>query len=102
LPLYALAGLCDGPLLGATLRIRADHSPPAARTQVFTIGAGLKISAAACGAVLTGAAAGWPPALLLLGIAALQLAAALLHHLMLRSHRAAAPGGSDARVPAAS
>ncbi|MGW0564847.1 hypothetical protein ACWDZ4_30685 [Streptomyces sp. NPDC003016] len=26
--LFALAGLCDGPLLGATLRIRAGYAPP--------------------------------------------------------------------------
>ncbi|AEW92392.1 hypothetical protein SCATT_00210 [Streptantibioticus cattleyicolor NRRL 8057 = DSM 46488] len=54
--LFAAAGAWDGPLLGATLRIRADHAPPGTRTQVFTVGAGLKISAAACGAALTGAA----------------------------------------------
>ncbi|MEV0372364.1 MFS transporter [Streptomyces sp. NPDC050636] len=79
--LFALAGLCDGPLLTATLRIRADHAPPRARPQVFTLGAGLKISAAACGAALVGVAAALSPPLLLLGIAALQLAAGLLYTL---------------------
>ncbi|TJZ41609.1 MFS transporter [Streptomyces piniterrae] len=81
LALFALAGLCEGPLLTATLRIRADHAPPRARAQVFTLGAGLKISAAACGAALVGAAAALPPPLLLLGIAALQLIAGLLYTL---------------------
>ncbi|MFG2196508.1 MFS transporter [Streptomyces sp. NPDC048639] len=77
--LFAVAGLCDGPLLSATLRIRADHAPPHLRPQVFTLGAGLKISAAACGAALTGAFAAWPPPLLLLAIAVVQLAALLLY-----------------------
>ncbi|MFF4699277.1 MFS transporter [Streptomyces chattanoogensis] len=80
--LFVGAGLCDGPLLAATLRIRAEHAPPSARAQVFTLGAGLKISAAACGAALTGLAAALPPPLLLLGIAALQVAAALLYVLL--------------------
>ncbi|MEU6084800.1 MFS transporter [Streptomyces sp. NPDC047108] len=77
--LFAVAGLCDGPLLSATLRIRADHAPPHLRTQVFTLGAGLKISAAACGAALTGAAAAWSPSLLLVAIALVHLAALLLY-----------------------
>ncbi|CAL9412955.1 hypothetical protein SUDANB106_01708 [Streptomyces sp. enrichment culture] len=80
--LFAVAGVFEGPLLSATLRIRADHSPPGMRAQVFTIGAGLKISAAACGSALAGAAAGLPPYLPLLGIAALQLAAAGVHLLV--------------------
>ncbi|WP_329123833.1 MFS transporter [Streptomyces sp. NBC_01353] len=82
--LFGAAGLCDGPLLTATLRIRADHAPADVRTQVFTLGAGLKISAAACGAALTGLAAGTQPAAaLLLAAATLQFAAAL-HHLLRR------------------
>ncbi|WP_028797211.1 MFS transporter [Streptomyces purpureus] len=80
--LFALAGLCDGPLLGATLRIRADHAPARLRPQVFTIGAGLKISAAACGAAAVGLAATAPPAPLLFAAAAVQLAAAVLHFLL--------------------
>lgn len=76
--LFIAAGVCDGPLLTSTLRIRADHAPDSVRTQVFTLGAGLKISAAACGAALTGIAADseLPPWILLLTIAALQLAGA--------------------------
>ncbi|KUL52348.1 hypothetical protein ADL22_05265 [Streptomyces sp. NRRL F-4489] len=90
--LFVVAGLCDGPLLTATLRIRADHAPAPVRAQVFTLGAGLKITAAACGAALTGLAATLPPPALLLGIAALQIAAALLHTLLLRVRvRARAP-----------
>ncbi|CAL9542577.1 hypothetical protein SUDANB171_04250 [Streptomyces sp. enrichment culture] len=79
LPLYGLAGLCDGPLLSATLRIRADHAPDHLRAQVFTLGAGLKITAAACGAALVGLLASVPPELLLTWTATLHLAAAALH-----------------------
>ncbi|MEO3767289.1 MFS transporter [Streptomyces sp. B5E4] len=77
--LFALAGLFDGPLLAATLRIRADHAPLAVRTQVFTLGAGLKTTAASAGAALTAASASaLSPAQLLAGLAALQLAGATL------------------------
>ncbi|WP_137991068.1 MFS transporter [Streptomyces vilmorinianum] len=85
--LFGAAGLCDGPLLTATLRIRADHAPAGVRTQVFTLGAGLKISAAACGAALTGLAAQAPPALLLLAAAATQFVGAALHHFLRRAPR---------------
>ncbi|WP_326797140.1 MFS transporter [Streptomyces sp. NBC_01808] len=77
--LFCLAGLCDGPLLAATLRIRADHAPPAVRTQVFTLGAGLKTTAASAGAALTAAAtSALSPAQLLAALAAFQLAGAAL------------------------
>ncbi|WP_407566258.1 MFS transporter [Streptomyces sp. 184] len=77
--LFAVAGLCDGPLLAATLRIRADHAPPDVRTQVFTLGAGLKTTAGAAGAALTAAAASaLSPSQLLAALAALQLAGATL------------------------
>ncbi|QES51518.1 MFS transporter [Streptomyces venezuelae] len=76
---FAVAGVCDGPLLTATLRIRAGYAPEAVRTQVFTLGAGLKVTAASAGAALVGLAAGAPPQVLVLAIAGLQLAAAALH-----------------------
>ncbi|MEU9148359.1 MFS transporter [Streptomyces sp. NPDC048349] len=79
--LFAAAGVCDGPLLTATLRIRSEHAPDAVRTQVFTLGAGLKVTAASAGAALVGLAAEAPAWMLLTGIAGLQLAAALLHAL---------------------
>lgn len=87
--LFAVAGVCDGPLLTATLRIRAQYAPPGVRTQVFTLGAGLKMTAASAGAALVGLAAAAPAGLLLTGIAGLQFAAALLH--VLASGRAPAP-----------
>ncbi|MEV8531659.1 MFS transporter [Streptomyces sp. NPDC051211] len=89
---FAVAGVCDGPLLTATLRIRAGYAPEAVRTQVFTLGAGLKLTAASAGAALVGLTAGAPPQVLLLGIAALQLAAAALHV----SVRATTPGTGSA------
>ncbi|MFH8684362.1 MFS transporter [Streptomyces lydicus] len=82
--LFALAGACDGPLLTATFRIRAAYAPPRARTQIFALGAGLKITAAACGAAAVGAGAALPPPLLLLAVAAVQLGGALLHTLVRR------------------
>ncbi|MDL4776371.1 MULTISPECIES: MFS transporter [Thermomonosporaceae] len=92
--LFAVAGLADGPLLAATLQIRAGHAPEGARTQVFTLGAGLKITAAASGAALAGAGAGLDPALLLLAVAAVQLAAAALYAAARAERRTvrAAPG----------
>ncbi|MEV7544708.1 MFS transporter [Streptomyces sp. NPDC089915] len=89
---FAAAGVADGPLLTATLRIRSEHAPAAVRTQVFTLGAGLKVTAASTGAALVGLAAAAPPWTLLLGIAVLQLAAAALHLLV-------AARGRVARLP---
>ncbi|MGW1770378.1 MFS transporter [Streptomyces sp. NPDC002104] len=76
---FAAAGVCDGPLLTATLRIRSEYAPDGTRTQVFTLGAGLKVTAASTGAALVGLAADVRPGFLVLAIAALQLAAALVH-----------------------
>ncbi|MGW6868565.1 MFS transporter [Streptomyces sp. NPDC054912] len=80
--LFAVAGVCDGPLLTATLRIRSRYAPDGLRAQVFTLGAGLKLTAASAGAALVGLTAAAPAWTLLLGIAALQLAAATLHLLV--------------------
>ncbi|MBB6034840.1 MFS transporter [Phytomonospora endophytica] len=78
---FALAGLADGPLLGATLRLRADHAPPGTRAQVFTLGAALKISAASLGAALVGLTGGLPAPALLAGIGVIVLASAALTRL---------------------
>lgn len=93
--LFAVAGVCDGPLLTATLRIRSEYAPDEVRTQVFTLGAGLKLTAASAGAALVGVAADAPAWTLLTGIAGLQLAAALLHALT----AARRPGPSPAPPP---
>jgi MFS family permease len=50
----ALAGLCDGPLLAATLNLRQRVAPGELRTQVFTTAASLKIGAFAVGSALAG------------------------------------------------
>ncbi|MEV7413952.1 MFS transporter [Streptomyces sp. NPDC089919] len=97
--LFAVAGVCEGPLLTATLRIRADHAPAGAREQVFTLGAGLKMTAGAAGAATAGLAAALPPGLLLGGIAALQLTGAALHRL-LRPEPAPQPAGPPAPTAA--
>ncbi|MEV0415664.1 MFS transporter [Streptomyces sp. NPDC050448] len=104
--LFAAAGVCDGPLLTATLRIRSEYAPDAVRTQVFTLGAGLKLTAASVGAALVGFAAAAPPQALLAGISALILAAALLHALVARQGGAPAAAtatglsGGSATAPA--
>jgi hypothetical protein len=56
--LFAVAGVADGPLFGALLTARQHWSPPELRSQVFTLGAGAKITAAALGAALAGTLAG--------------------------------------------
>ncbi|MEU6300077.1 MFS transporter [Streptomyces erythrochromogenes] len=81
---FAAAGVFDGLLLTATLRLRAEHAPQEQRTQVFTIGAGLKISAAALGAALVGLAGSGSAARDLAAIAILQLAAAVMYVCMRR------------------
>ncbi|MFJ3923091.1 MFS transporter [Streptomyces sp. NPDC090022] len=97
--LFAVAGVCDGPLLTSTLRIRSEGAPAAVRTQVFTLGAGLKVTAASAGAALVGLAAAAPPYALLLAVAALQLAGAVLH-LSIRPTRAVPRPGPELPLPA--
>ncbi|MFE1902104.1 MFS transporter [Streptomyces gardneri] len=84
---FAVAGAFDGLVLAVTLRLRADHSPARRRTQVFTIGAGLKMSAAAAGSALAGLATAGTAREYLAGIALVQAAAALLYVLTRRDAR---------------
>ncbi|MGW6709635.1 MFS transporter, partial [Streptomyces sp. NPDC054956] len=99
---FAAAGVCDGPLLTATLRIRSDFAPDGVRTQVFTLGAGLKVTAASTGAALVGLAADAPPWTLVLAIAGLQLAGALLHALVTARGRVRETAGAATRAGAGS
>ncbi|MFI8103363.1 MFS transporter [Streptomyces sp. NPDC086023] len=99
--LFAVAGVCDGPLLAATLRIRADHAPDGAREQVFTLGAGLKMTAASAGAAAAGFGAALPPAWLLAAIGAVQLAAAALHRALARTPAPSAEAAPALRSAAA-
>jgi predicted MFS family arabinose efflux permease len=73
LALFAVAGLVNGPMFCALLAVRDRDAPPEARTQVFTLGAGLKVTAAAAGATIAAAASGWGAGPLLIGVAACQL-----------------------------
>lgn len=52
--MFSLAGIGDGPLLSATFQVRAAHTTRGDRTQVFTTGAALKLTAAALGSALVG------------------------------------------------
>jgi len=58
--LFALSGLCQGPVFGALLLTREHHAPQQLRGQVFSVGAGAKVTATAAGAALAGAASGLP------------------------------------------
>jgi MFS family permease len=73
--LFAVAGLIDGPLFASLLVVRDREAPPEVRTQVFTIGAGLKVTAGAAGAALAGLATGLGAGVLLLAVAATQVLA---------------------------
>lgn len=91
---FCLAGCCTGPLFAALLAGRDRYAPPAARTQVFTLGAGLKTTFAACGAALAGLWQSAGPVALLGAAAASQSAAAALGALLL-----AGRGADRARQP---
>jgi MFS family permease len=75
---FAASGCCLGPFTGALFTTRQDRAPERVRGQVFTLGAGLKTSAAAAGAALAGLVAGWPPAALLLTAGATPVLAGVL------------------------
>ncbi|KZX20177.1 hypothetical protein [Rathayibacter tanaceti] len=60
------------------LLLRDQESPAAVRSQVFTIGAGLRSAAAAVGAALAGAASGFGASWLVAGIAAVWIGSGLL------------------------
>ncbi|SBT41158.1 MFS transporter [Micromonospora auratinigra] len=84
LALFVLVGLLNGPLFCAVLAVRDREAPPGVRTQVMTLGAGLKTTAAAAGAVLAGAATGLGAGPLLLGVAACQVLGAAGGAVLLR------------------
>ncbi|MEW2513980.1 MFS transporter [Streptomyces sp. NPDC046870] len=85
---FALAGCCTGPLFAALLTGRDRYAPPAARTQVFTLGASIKSAFAAGGAALAG---GWQsagPGGLVAAVAGCQVLAAALGALLLKGRQA--------------
>ncbi|MFF5079014.1 MFS transporter [Actinoplanes sp. NPDC000266] len=77
LPLFALAGALGVPVSVAVFAVRDQESPPEIRTQVFTLGAGVKVTAAAAGAAVAGFAAPAGIVVLLAGIAVCQALGAL-------------------------
>ncbi len=77
-PLFALSGFFIGPFGSALFTARTRYSRESVRTQVFTIGAGLKVAASALGAALIGLVDGLPIPVLLLLVAASPLLAGIL------------------------
>jgi hypothetical protein len=81
--LFGVSGLFTGPLAGALFTSRQEHSSETARAQVFTLGAGLKITAAAVGVTVAGTLAQTPTATQLLIAAACPLVAGAVGGLLL-------------------
>ncbi|HEU0206318.1 MAG TPA: MFS transporter [Pseudolysinimonas sp.] len=84
----ALSGLCTGPSTAAMLLLRKQQSPTTVRSQVFTVGSGLRTTAAAVGAAIAGLAAGLDAGILVAVIGVIWVASALV---MLAYPRGAAP-----------
>lgn len=81
---FAVVGVLEGPLLSSVLQVRSQHAPPGTRTQVFTLGAGIKLTAASVGAGTFTLVAGAPPVVLAGLLAVSHLLAAALGVLLLR------------------
>jgi hypothetical protein len=84
LALFAAAGVGIGPQASAAFAVRDRHAPAGARTQVFTVAAGVKLSAGAVGAALAGQLAHAGPYPLIMAAAGVQLVAAAVGALLLR------------------
>lgn len=84
LPLFALAGGLGAPVSVAVFAVRDQESPPELRTQVFSLGAGLKVTAAAAGAAGAGLAAGAGAGVILAAVALCQLLGAASVVLLVR------------------
>ncbi|MFI1994132.1 MFS transporter [Actinoplanes sp. NPDC020271] len=80
---FAVAGVFSGVAAVALLSTRDREAPPELRTQVFSLGAGFKVTAAAAGAAAGGLLASGDPAILLVAIAACQLLGAATGGLLL-------------------
>jgi Major Facilitator Superfamily len=98
--LFGLSGLFIGPFGSALFLSRAQYADPAMRTQVFTIGAGLKVTASALGAALIGFAAGLPAATQLLLVASSPLLAGTLGTVLLTLGTHSDRPAHRTRVPA--
>lgn len=73
-----LSGLFTSPSAAAMLLIRKLQSPLRVRSQVFTVGSGLRAAAAAAGAALAGVFAGVPAGWLIGAVGVVWIASALL------------------------
>jgi len=93
--LFALSGVFIGPFAGALFTTRQEHAPEDLRAQIFTLGAGIKTTAAAAGAALAGSVAHVPTATQLLLVAASPILAGALGTLLVsatpRAGRATGP-----------
>ena len=76
--LFGLSGVFIGPFGSALFLSRTQYAAPTVRTQVFTLGAGLKVTASALGAALIGFATGLPVGTQLLLVASSPLLAGVL------------------------
>ena len=91
LGLFALAGLVSAPTLVTLFAVRDREAPPGLRTQVFTLGAGIKVTAAAAGAAAGGLLVSHGSAGLLAGAAGCQVLGAFTGAVLLR-RTAGGPG----------
>ncbi|XVV10626.1 MFS transporter [Actinoplanes sp. CA-131856] len=94
LPLFAVAGALGVPVSVAVFAVRDQESPPEIRTQIFTLGAGVKVTAAATGAAIAGFAAPAGIVALLAGIAVCQALGALAVVVVPRVTRTTGPVAS--------
>jgi hypothetical protein len=76
--MIGIAGLFTASSSAAMLLLRKQQSPAFLRSQVFTVGAGLRATSAAAGAALAGAAAGLGGTVLIVGIGVVWIASGLL------------------------
>lgn len=86
--LIGLSGLFTSSSVAGMLLLRKQQSLPEVRSQVFTVGSGLRATAAAAGAAFAGVAAGVGGAWLMVGIGVIWMASAAL---MLAYPRGARP-----------
>jgi hypothetical protein len=98
--LFGLSGVFIGPFGSALFLSRTQYAAPAVRTQVFTIGAGLKVTASALGAALIGFAAHLPVATQLLLVAGSPLLAGVLGAVLLAFGARPAKAAKRTWIPA--
>jgi hypothetical protein len=92
--LLALSAAVNGPVFGALLTVRQTRTRPELQAQVFSIGAGLKMTATALGSAAAGAVAAATTGVQFLVVGALPIIGALLGAALLR--RGQPPAASTA------